>query len=986
MRMCTFEFLFAGAFMLAPLGPGPAVATPAHPTAFLSWSRESHVEDLPSSPDAGMPLYLRINDPPTGYVALATEVEWTPLDISQACYRLVSDSALASPDGFWVYEDPPPVLGADSSFHYRLHPRQQGGAIVFKLLVGGSCGLPANFCLRMVKFVMADGDSVFAELLGGATVFGGATTCDVVPQTLSPTVAGQSEAATFDVVGGGFDEGTGAHLEGTGITRTALVIDLVSPGHIRTSFDTRGMSGTATLKLTSASGDTTSVPSAITIGVAPPVEYDSRSVIVWTKPGRLALPAGVAVSVPSQASGSSSFMTMLSTLGVEEIRSCSPATIEDPLAAAALAARSQLDIFLLQLPDTSVFSSCEALRADTANVLLCTPNWILQASDVVPGDALMAKSWHLRNAGPSTFPAPNSTPGADSRASIAWSTSTGGTPVKVGVIDSGSWLTHPDLVGRYSDGPVYSQTSTPSDLKGHGAPVAGIIAALGNGGGQAVGIDWTAEVVSIKAANDQGGFATADILSALDWATYSGCKAINASFGGIDIRGELPYLLEVYVYNAFHAGVFIAASSGNLVNFTPSYPADIYPYVVSVGASLWDGIRWEDANIEWTNWWGYTSGLPTSGFGTTTGKHLRLLAPGGRFIATIKGSTGYLTPDPTRIWSPRYAFNRTAIDSTSPFLGFGGTSAAAPVITGAAALIRSVAGDSLGAEEIAHLLAMTARPTKPSEPGYNPRDGWGNIDIGSALYAVRPGMRIERGVAFGGMVTDTSAGPIVDVMDYPPMPQLLGCKSSAYTVRQTVHFGSPFALRPLVLKRTHGSAGAMTIPVQIRRTQDGPVGGFGAPDFIPRFEPSIDTLASYPDSCVLMTRVHALYKNGQKYWWPCPPEDVRFAYTLVGIPTSALDVGPPDGRPELRLAVGPTPARDAIRVELSGFSGPTVALDLLDVQGRRVRTLVRSLSAGGSASLEIRTREGAEPIRPGLYFLRARANGRSVVRRLTVIH
>lgn len=35
--------------------------------------------------------------------------------------------------------------------------------------------------------------------------------------------------------------------------------------------------------------------------------------------------------------------------------------------------------------------------------------------------------------------------------------------------------------------------------------------------------------------------------------------------------------------------------------------------------------------------------------------------------------------------------------------------------------------------------------------------------------------------------------------------------------------------------------------------------------------------------------------------------------------------------------------------------------------------------------LEIRTREGAEPIRPGLYFLRARANGTSAVRRLTVI-
>jgi len=331
---------------------------------------------------------------------------------------------------------------------------------------------------------------------------------------------------------------------------------------------------------------------------------------------------------------------------------------------------------------------------------------------------------------------------------------------------------------------------------------------------------------------------------------------------------------------------------------------------------------------------------------------------------------------------PKYSTDHTKLDFDSPWWGFGGTSAATPVVTGAAALIRSVAGDSLGAEEIAHLMAMTARAPAGALPGYQTQTGWGIIDIEQALWAVRPGMRVERGVAVGGVVTDTAAGPVVDLIEFPGLPSFLyGCNSSAYYLRRRVDFAQPFAARPIVLKRTRGSNGALTIPIQIRGTNSGPVNAQ-----LPRWEPSIDTLTAYADSCVLTTRVWRLYKNGQRYWWPCAPEDARFAYTLVGIPASALGVEAASIEPgRSRLSAGPSPTRGEIHVALTTQPGTVVRIELLDVQGRRSRDLGSHALGAGEHRLDIRLSDLGSPLEPGLYFLRVATPTTSISRRLVIL-
>lgn len=956
------------------------------PTARLSWSRDAVVENLEAPPGAATALYLRISSPPTGFIALASEIKWTPKSIFGPCYGLFADSTLSQPDGWWEWHFPPLALGVDSTYLYALHPRESEGDIVVKMMFGGGAGCgskPATICLSMVKFVEATGETTYAEVLGGATVLGGDGDCGIEMQSVTPTVVEEGEASTFSILGSGFSEGTTARLVGAEEARDATSLVVESPGRLQATFDTRSLVGSAELLVVGEFGDSVSTTTTIISGESV-AAYDPHSVILWTRPGRLTLPQGEVGSALTYASAPPALLAQLEVLGVVDVRSCAAAFLEDPAAAAELADPALLDIFVLDLADTNVVAACDALAADTVNVRASHPNWILTALDVVPSDQLMPKSWHLRNTG--GFPSNSgAVPGADSRAARAWALSTGATPVKVGVIDTGSWINHPDLVGRYFAPWRSEYTTTDNDFAGHGAPVAGIVAAIGNGGGRAVGVNWSAEVHSLKAGNDYGDFLFSDVILALGYAQSHQIKFVNMSFGGPHGTGQTEHgTLEAAVFNAFHAGMFLAASSGNGPPFgtTPMYPADIYPYVVSVGASLWTGRRWVDDDIRW-DLWGYQQvyGYPWPGSFSVWGNHLRLLAPGGRFVPSILGSSGYTEPDPLLLWWPDYTSDHSRVDIDSPWWGFGGTSAAAPVVTGAASLIRSVAGDSLGAEEIAHLLAMTARTPAGAYPGYQTETGWGIVDIEQALWAVRPGMRIERGVAIGGVVTDSAAGPVVDLLEFPGLPSFLyGCTSLSFNLRRRVEFAMPFATRPLVLKRTHGSSGALTIPVQIRGTQSGPAGS------IPRWEPTIDTLAAYPDSCVLTTRVWRLSKNGQRYWWPCAPEDARFAYTLVGIPVSALAVeaDAPEPRPT-RFTAGPSPTRGDLCVVFTATPGTTVQLDLVDVQGRRIRDLGRHAVDSGALRLDLRLHDHGPSLRPGLYFLRATTPSTEISRRVVIV-
>jgi subtilisin family serine protease len=217
-------------------------------------------------------------------------------------------------------------------------------------------------------------------------------------------------------------------------------------------------------------------------------------------------------------------------------------------------------------------------------------------------------------------------------AEISWGISTGD-PVKVGVIDTGIDLTHPDLQANIKKGynAIYPWKS-PNDDNGHGTHVAGIIAALNNSIG-VVGVGPKIDLYPIKVLNASGSGYLSDVIEGLDWAVSNGMQVVNMSLGtDQDVQS-----FHDAISNAYNAGIVIVAAAGNSGGAV-SYPA-AYPEVIAVSAT--------DETDQIASW-------------SSRGSEIDLAAPGVNIYSTYKGST-YKT--------------------------LSGTSMAAPHVTGAAALV-----------------------------------------------------------------------------------------------------------------------------------------------------------------------------------------------------------------------------------------------------------------------------------------------------------
>ena len=132
-----------------------------------------------------------------------------------------------------------------------------------------------------------------------------------------------------------------------------------------------------------------------------------------------------------------------------------------------------------------------------------------------------------------------------------------GKGVKIGIIDTGIKVDHPDL--HIAGGKSFVDGSTSyNDDKGHGTHVAGIIAALDNGIG-AVGVAPDAQIYAIKALDSSGYGNQSDIIKGIDWAIEQQMDIINLSV----TSSTATYLLEEAVRKAYDQGILIVAASGN---------------------------------------------------------------------------------------------------------------------------------------------------------------------------------------------------------------------------------------------------------------------------------------------------------------------------------------------------------------------------------------------------------------------------------------
>lgn len=306
--------------------------------------------------------------------------------------------------------------------------------------------------------------------------------------------------------------------------------------------------------------------------------------------------------------------------------------------------------------------------------------------------------------------------------------------VKVAVLDTGFDFTHPELANRViaseaqdfcskpnlnpqtpgfcdglpQDSNVADESSAPDG--GHGTSSAGLIGAQGNNAVGITGITWSgANILPLKVFGGVLGNYGADTISlrgAIKYAVSKGAKVINMSLG-IPIYAKFPDIknfddvnnpdpaLRVELEKAAAQNVLVIAAAGNTSNQGIYYPASD-PTVLAVGATDATGKLWSDPNNG--------SARPVAGQ-----KSIDIVAPGTDIYSLTQVAKGSY-----RTWT--------------------GTSEAAPIVSGVAALLYADKPSATRAE----IIKALKDGANSSVIGYEPRNyGAGRVHALNALLKLR---------------------------------------------------------------------------------------------------------------------------------------------------------------------------------------------------------------------------------------------------------
>lgn len=264
-------------------------------------------------------------------------------------------------------------------------------------------------------------------------------------------------------------------------------------------------------------------------------------------------------------------------------------------------------------------------------------------------------------------PSANTTHHQQINSEEAWDTRTDCRSVVVAIVDTGADQDHPDLEnnlwvnaseiagnGIDDDNNGYVDDINGACVRtdcadgaiednfGHGSHVAGLLAAEGNNEIGVTGVCWNAELMIVKSLGDTGSGSTSDVAAGIIYAVNNGADIINTSLTISNYSSALESATE----HAEQNGVLMIAAAGNFDSNndrTPVYPANFrttHDNLMSI------------ANVDLTD-----ALYRLSNYGLNT---VDLGAPGVNLLSTWKDA--------------QYA------NST-------GTSMAAPIVSGVAALL-----------------------------------------------------------------------------------------------------------------------------------------------------------------------------------------------------------------------------------------------------------------------------------------------------------
>ncbi|MCP3912135.1 MAG: S8 family peptidase, partial [Actinomycetia bacterium] len=174
-----------------------------------------------------------------------------------------------------------------------------------------------------------------------------------------------------------------------------------------------------------------------------------------------------------------------------------------------------------------------------------------------------------------------------------------GQGITVAVLDTGIWSSHPHL-HRNTDGEerllaqfdTGAETASAVDHNGHGTHVASIILSSDqpdDDDGRYNGIAPDADLVAVKAFDEDGHGTYADVILGLDWLIAHreayGIRILNLSFSAPAVSLYWQDPLNQAVMAAWQAGIVVLTSAGNTgpQPMTVGVPGNL-PYVITVGA------------------------------------------------------------------------------------------------------------------------------------------------------------------------------------------------------------------------------------------------------------------------------------------------------------------------------------------------------------------------------------------------------------------
>ncbi len=146
------------------------------------------------------------------------------------------------------------------------------------------------------------------------------------------------------------------------------------------------------------------------------------------------------------------------------------------------------------------------------------------------------------------------------RAADAWDTTVGVEEIIIAIVDTGVDTDHPDLADKIIDGwNVYDGDSDYSDVHGHGTLVAGVAAALSNNRTGVAGVAWDCSLLAIRATDERGRSSARHIAAGILWAVAHDASVINVSFAPLWSNRVVRSAAQ----EAFARGSLVVISAGN---------------------------------------------------------------------------------------------------------------------------------------------------------------------------------------------------------------------------------------------------------------------------------------------------------------------------------------------------------------------------------------------------------------------------------------